>query len=120
MTWQYSQSDGRLSRDGELCGIGYSGAGDGKNNPAMEGVQCVGPIVRGRYTINAPVDTKSHGPYVMWLTPHPDNDMLGRSAFGIHGDSKSNPGSASLGCIAIERKVREQVWESGDRDLVVT
>ena len=120
MTWRWVQSTGQLSRDGNAEGYGYSGAGEGKNNPAMQEVHNVGPIPRGLYTIEPPVDTKTHGPYVMWLEPDPENDMCGRSAFGIHGDSKVEPGSASEGCIVLDRVVRERIWASGDRQLEVT
>lgn len=121
MTWRYEQGSGAISHDNdEPTVFGYSGAGDCKNDPASQGVHNMGPIPRGLYTINPPVDTKTHGPYVMWLTPDPANDMCGRSAFGIHGDSVVHPGEASEGCIVAPRPVREQIWESGDDKLEVT
>ena len=119
MTWRWVQSTGQLSRNGRIEGNGYAGAGDGKNNPAMQDVQNVGPIPRGLYTIGDPCDTESHGPYVLDLTPDAENEMFGRSAFLIHGDSVSKPGTASRGCIILPRKVREQIWASGDRELEV-
>lgn len=119
MTWRYSQSSGWLSHDGENVIEGYSGAGDGKNNPAMQDVHNVGPIPVGTYVIGAPSDTKTHGPYVLHLTPDPGNEMFSRAGFLVHGDSVVNPGTASEGCIIVPRKVREQVWDSGDRTLVV-
>jgi hypothetical protein len=56
---------------------------------------------------------------VLPLNPDPENDMHGRGGFLIPGDSKSDPGNASKGCIILPRKYREQIWESGDRTLVV-
>lgn len=44
----------------------------------------------------------------------------GRTLFRIHGDSRLNPGTASVGCIILPRHVREQMSASGDIDLVVT
>ena len=120
MTWSYAQANGQMSRDGEPVATGYSGAGEGKNNPAMQDIHNVGPIPRGNYTIEAPVDTKTHGPYVMWLVPDPANEMEGRSAFGIHGDSVVAPGTASEGCVIMPRAIREQIWNSGDTNLEVT
>lgn len=114
--WIYDQKTGQLSR---RVGVGYSGAGEGKNNPAMQDVQNVGPIPRGVYSIGDPVDTTTHGPFVLALAPDPKNDMHGRSAFLIHGDSISRPGTASRGCIIMPRNVREQVWKSGDNELEV-
>ena len=120
MTWHYKQSTGTLSHDGLYIATGYSGAGDGKNNPDMQDVHNVGPLPRGSYTIGEPSDTKTHGPYVLHLTPAPENEMFGRSAFLIHGDSVVHPGTASEGCMIFARTVREKIWQSGDRQLEVT
>lgn len=117
--WTYEQATGRLLHDGLCADTGYSGKGDGKNNPAMQDVRGIGPLPKGTYTINAPIDTHTHGPYVMWLIPDPQNDMCGRSAFGIHGDSVVHPGEASEGCMIFPRTVRERVWNSGDHTLEV-
>lgn len=117
--WTYEQSTGRLSHDGAEVTVGYAGAGDGKNNPDMQDCHNVGPLPRGRYTINAPVDTQTHGPYVLRLTPDAENDMCGRAGFLIHGDSIKSPGNASEGCIVVPRPSRVEVWESGDHDLEV-
>ena len=119
MTWKYEQETGQLSQNGADVAIGYSGAGNGKNNPAMQDVQKIGPIPRGTYTIGEPHDTPTHGPYVLRLTPDPENEMHGRSGFLIHGDSKEHPGQASEGCIIMPRNIREQVWDSGDTALEV-
>lgn len=120
MTWTYQQSTGQLSHGGAPVAVGYSGAGDGKNNPAMQDVHNVGPIPVGRYTIGEPCDTQTHGPYVLRLTPDEGNEMCGRAGMLIHGDSVAHPGTASQGCIIMARAVREQVWNSGDLDIEVT
>lgn len=119
MTWRYEQVTGRLLYNGDLVAIGYSGAGEGKNNPAMEDVHNVGPTPKGKYEIGPPVDTTTHGPYVLRLTACAGNDMCGRSGFLIHGDSVSKPGTASQGCIIMPRAVREKIWNSGDHSLEV-
>lgn len=118
--WTYAQLTGRL-RDLNLLlvGVGYSGKGPGKNNPAMQEVQFVGPIPCGFYTIGAPFESEKHGPYCLPLTPDKDNTMFGRSAFLIHGDAKFHLGEASEGCIIQARDVRERVWNSGDHRLQV-
>lgn len=117
--WLYEQTTGSLSSDGNHVAMGYSGAGDGKNNPDAQDQHNVGPLPQGKYTIGAPHDTTSHGPYVLALTPDPANEMFGRSAFLLHGDSVKAPGTASQGCIIMPRTIRERVWDSGDRDLTV-
>ena len=120
LAWTYGQKSGELQQDGKPVAAGYSGAGAGKNNPALENVPNVGPIPQGDWTISGPpVDTADHGPYVLKLNPEDDTETFGRSGFLIHGDSKEHPGCASHGCVILPRAVREQVWNSGDRTLEV-
>jgi hypothetical protein len=117
--WTYQQADGKLFRGDELVGQGYSGFGEGKNNPALENVADVGPIPRGRYHIGPPEDTAAHGPHVMRLSIEPGTVSFGRDGFLIHGDSCVHPGSASHGCIVVERSVRDLISGSGDSELQV-
>lgn len=119
MTWQYEQVTGRLLQDGERVAIGYSGAGECKNDPSAQDVHNAGPIPRGTYTIGEPYDTKTHGPYVLRLTPDASNAMCGRSGFLIHGDSVVAPGTASEGCVIVGRAIRQKIWDSGDHELRV-
>jgi len=56
---------------------------------------------------------------VLKLNPAPSTDTHGRGGFLMHGDSKEHPGSASHGCVILPRAVREEVWNSGDRELEV-
>jgi len=123
--WKYEQLTGRLFSDysnptgEEVVAIGYSGHGEGKNNPNLQNVHDVGPLPVGVYDIGPPQDTVTHGPYVLTLHPEPDNVMYGRSGFLIHGDSVVHPGTASQGCIIMSRDIREKIWKSGDRVLRV-
>jgi hypothetical protein len=120
----YSQSSGEMhNAAGVLLGTGYAGHGAGVNNPALQSIQNTGPLPQGVYTINPPVDTATHGPYVMWLTPNPANEMFGRFGFGIHADEVANPGKrlASTGCIVMSNRVA--IWtaaQADDRQLRVT
>lgn len=122
----YEQSTGRWFHNGELLGTGYSGNGEGKNNPNKDAVHNIGPIPRGLYTIERPIHTSlapvggwPHGPFVLPLTPDPENEMFGREGFLVHGDKINAPGTASEGCIIQSRPVREAIWATGDRDLEV-
>jgi hypothetical protein len=117
--WVYEQVTGDIRYDGKVIASGYSGHGEGKNDPSKQNVRMVGPIPEGYYTIEPPRETKSHGPYVMPLIPFPQNQMFGRSGFMIHGDSIKAPGTASEGCIIVGRTVREAIWQSNDRTLKV-
>jgi hypothetical protein len=120
LAWCYAQKTGELQQDCRHVATGYSGTGIGKNNPEMQRVQNVGPIPQGDWAIaGPPVNTAEHGPYVLALKPNAETNTFGRSGFLMHGDSVQTPGHASQGCIVMPRPVREQVWNSGDRDLKV-
>ena len=118
--WTYLQSTGELLHDDKHVAFGYSGApGAAKNNPSMQNVHNTGPIPRGIYEIGEPEDTQAHGPFVLPLTPHADNQMFGRAGFLIHGDSIQHPGTASQGCIILARLFRLRIAQSGDQHLLV-
>lgn len=121
--WQYSQTTGALTdANGAVRATGYSGHGDGLNNPALQGVPDVGPCPQGLYSIGAPVNSMTHGPFVLPLIPHDGNEMFGRSGFLIHGDEVNHIGErlASRGCIILPPDARHLVWDSGDHILKVT
>lgn len=98
---------------------GYSGHGEGKNDPSKENVRSVGPIPRGMWRVTGkPYNSKRVGPYALVLEPV-GHDAHGRTAFRVHGDSVKAPGTASNGCIVVPRWARERIYKSGDRDLLV-
>jgi hypothetical protein len=117
--WTYHQASGLLAHDGEPSATGYSGAGAGKNSPAMQDVPNVGPIPQGRYRIGPLFDSQGHGPKCMRVIPCEGTETFGRDGFLIHGDSIAAPGTASHGCIILTRPVREAIAASGDADLEV-
>jgi hypothetical protein len=118
--WTYAQKTGELLQNGNRIAAGYSGFDNGKNNPSMQAVANVGPIPQGDWTIvGPPVNTTTHGPFVLRLEPATSTNLFGRSGFLMHGDSIEAPGAASHGCIIMPRTVREQVWQSGDTVLQV-
>ena len=122
--WIYAQGSGELSRDDDdtVVSIGYSGSGEGKNNPAMQQIHDVGPIPRGIWHIGEPeaVDVVGpHGPFVLPLTPAEGTPTFERLGFLIHGDSLAHVGSASHGCIILNRHVREAIAASHDQLLKV-
>lgn len=115
--WQYTQSSGQLHHNGKLIATGYSGRGEGRNNPALEAGRAVGPLPRGRWkVVGPPYNSANVGPYALKLEPVGHN-AHGRTAFRIHGNNKAN--DASHGCLIFPRNIRELVWSSGDRDLEV-
>jgi len=116
MSWQYQQSTGQLSQNGLLIARGYSGFGKHKNVPESQGRRSLGPIPQGKYSIGPLRTSKNTGPFVMDLTPV-GHDALGRTAFQIHGDNAT--GTASHGCIILDRPTRLRIGRSGDRELIV-
>jgi len=117
MAWVYSQSTGRVTRNNQVEGQGYSGTGAGRDNGAMQNVRDVGPIPRGRYQIGAAHDTQTHGPHVMGLTPLQGTQTFGRDNFLIHGDNRRH--DASTGCVILDRALRDRISASGDTVLEV-
>jgi hypothetical protein len=118
--WTYKQLTGELyDSTMKRIATGYSGAGDGKNNPAMQEVRNIGPLPKGIYSIGAPRDLQGgpHGPFVLPLTPNPKNEMFGRAGFLIHGDNSTH--TASEGCIILPLPIRMAISQSPDKALEV-
>ena len=117
--WTYQQSTGKLSHNGDLVGMGYSGHGAGVNNGALESDAGIGPIPRGLWIIGPFYDDPHLGPCVAHLDPVSPDDAHGRTLFRIHGDNAEGNESASRGCIIMNRLVRLAVKSSGDTSLQV-
>jgi hypothetical protein len=121
---EYTQHTGELActdAKGKPFGeTGYSGAGIFKNWPGGESAKNWGPIPRGKYTIQPAFagNYKTKGPLVMALTPDIGNAMFGRDGFLVHGDSRTDPGTASQGCIVVGPETRKKM--SGGGTLTVT
>lgn len=116
MTLLYRQRDGEIDLDGHYEGLGYSGRGAARNNPAMEAMPNLGPIPRGKYSIGPAHDHPALGPIVFNLEPV-GHDAHGRSAFRIHGDNMAH--DASHGCIIAGRAVRMHIRLLGETELEV-
>lgn len=117
--WIYHQVNGDMFKDLQWVARGYSGFGEGKNDPEKQTIHDVGPIPRGNYSIGPPHDTADHGPHVLRLTPVAGTEMFGRDGFLIHGDSIAHPGTASHGCIILGPDTRHRISGSGDNELQV-
>src|SRR5438552_12408628 len=114
--WKYVQQTGEVFRNGTLVDTGYSGAGNGRNNPLKECEHNIGPTPRGYYSIGAEITAPT--PVTLPLTPDdPNYCSPPRSGFLIHGDNST--GTASTGCIILKRLTREQIRDSEDTRLQV-
>lgn len=123
----YSQSSGRFYlADGEdvraLIAKGYSGSGSHRNNPESEALVSRGPIPRGVWRLEPAFNHARLGPCSIPCEPVEEKTALGRDGFFIHGDNSRGDGTASHGCIILDRGTRELVnaaVRQGVRTLVV-
>lgn len=116
--WTYKQSTGELMLNGEHVTYGYSGHGEGLNNPTLEHVRDTGPIPVGAYSIGHYYKHASLGPVTMNLTPV-NHAARGRDNFRIHGDNSLGNKSASHGCIILQRRTRVFISDHADKQLLV-
>lgn len=120
MAWTYEQATGEMrAPDGTVVATGYAGLPPYKNDPTAEARHDQGPLPRGGYTIGDVVEGTHMGPFAIRLTPDPANEMFGRGAFFIHGDSIEHPGQASNGCIIMPSAIRHRIAASDDKALQV-
>jgi len=96
---------------------GYSGHGDGVNNPDKQCEKKVGPLPAGEYAMGDARDGPS--PLSIPLTPTAGTDTCGRGGFLIHGDNDKGNRSASEGCIIVPRDVRKTIDDAGGGTLTV-
>jgi hypothetical protein len=125
----YSQFTGNMTCVNDITGQqyvncnGYSGRGLGFNNPDLQSLSGnvpagldafshiidAGPAPRGYYRIGAAIQRPGFGPPVLPLHPLPFTNMWGRGGIQIHGDSRAQPGSASNGCLILDKKCRADI-----------
>ena len=123
--WTFEQRTGKLyDPQGNCVATGYAGGNEGKNpegknNPDMQDKPCIGPLPEGMYTLETPIMQSHLGPFAIPLEPDSGNTMFGRGYFYVHGDTIASPGSASEGCIIMDRTTRNMMWESSDHRLKV-
>lgn len=122
MSFTYRQTTGQLVGP-DFGAQGYSGNGEGLNNPAMQDAHAVGPLPQGTYTILPPHADAKVGPIAMHLVPAAGNRMFNRGDFLIHGDNAAANHSASEGCIIMPHDARVAIGAAvlaGDNQLTVT
>jgi RHS repeat-associated protein len=119
LIWEYHISTGAVwhfppgGGAAELIDFGYSGRGDGLNNPLYQLEENVGPILEGDCSIG-PLQTNvtKEGielPFSMRLRPNPGTQTFGRGGFIIHG------GTTSKGCPIFDEPTRKKIGNSGDK-----
>lgn len=119
MPWVYNIRTKTFKLNGKyMFSSMYAGAPGFKDDPALQCVKNKGPLPRGSYTISDPIaHHPTAGRFVLRLAPHRGNSMCGRSGFLIHGDN--GRGTASNGCIVLDRQHRKDLVDSSDKELIV-
>lgn len=116
----YVIQTGRLYDEDFKCkAIGYSGFGEGYNNPSFMDKINIGPIPKGKWKIFSKINSVDMGECVLPLIPHDSTNTFGRGNFYIHGDNKEHNCTASKGCIVLSLSVREFLNDSTDKILNV-
>lgn len=126
----YQVKTGILQANGAIIGKGYSGHGEGINNPDMEMDADIGPLPRGDWELKLiaddngnPIDYKGKKAPVFHVIPCSGTETFGRSGFLMHGHMSGeivgNPETekSSLGCLVQEHATRVQVMISTDKRL---
>ena len=128
LDWVYDQSNGNLYlADNEdarsFVATGYSGAPDHVNRTESEGLIAKGPIPRGVWRMDPPTNHVRLGPVAIGLEAADPKTALKRSGFFVHGDNQRVDGSASTGCIILDRATRDLMsalyWSWGCRSILV-
>ena len=123
--WEYAQSTGKLTYVSDATGkryeigTGYSGKGEGLNNPLRAFRKNEGPIPQGDWKISEAFKHKSKGSVVMKLSSAASEQAYGRSEFLIHGDNDAMNKTASEGCIILDKSIRDRIAKSKDKNLKV-
>jgi hypothetical protein len=93
----------------------YSGSGAGRNNPAMQGVENIGPIPRGSWSVSG-VQQDLHGKAhsnVLRLQADPGTNTFNRHDILVHGDNAT--GTASKGCVIAPAQTRSVLQDAYTR-----
>jgi Protein of unknown function (DUF2778) len=121
MPYSYEQSTGILRYGAMYVDRGYAGHPPHVNDSEAQNIPNAGPLPCGLYDIGDAYLDPEKGPLTMRLTPHPENEMFGRSGFMIHGDEVGNPGKqlASDGCMIFAYATRLAIDSVLDKLLQV-
>ncbi|MBS3049858.1 tlde1 domain-containing protein [Enterobacter mori] len=120
MVWVYKVSVHKFYLNGTYqFDADYSGRPGFWNDSANEYVSHKGPLPRGTYTIGPAFYHPKTRAMTMRLTPFIENQMCGRDAFMIHGNSVAHPQDASDGCIILNLSGRKTINDSSDKTLII-
>jgi len=105
----YSQGSGQMRCVNDQTGqqyyneTGYSGTGQGRNNPNMQDIPNTGPIPQGSWRWGNPYNSPNTGANTIPMTPLPGNQCSNTprdcDTFRSHGNNAQN--DASHGCIIL-------------------
>jgi hypothetical protein len=102
----YSVRTGQLTLDNQLLGIGFSGVGAARNNPALQNQPKTGPIPVGEWRIATRVKDIKTGEPALHLHQLMNPPVRFGEIFTIHADTRPNAGESG---IAMPRNVRDAI-----------
>ena len=109
MNINYDQVTGNITDEaGNLLATGWSGRGEGKNNPDMQSVHNEGPLPQGLYETGEWEHQHNGLGHDVVALHQIEGETYGRDGFFIHGPSVNpdNYGEESKGCIVVPREGR--------------
>jgi hypothetical protein len=112
----YNQRTGQLTRDNQLVGMGFSGTGAARNNPALQNQPKTGPIPAGEWRIALRVKDFKTGEPLFHLHQLTNPPVRFGEPFTIHADTRPNAGESG---IAMPRNVRDGIKVGGFTKLKV-
>ncbi len=118
--YKYRITSGEFFYNSLLLDTGYSGYPPYKNIPSAVHLMGLGPIPYGDWSFGFTSHNETHmGPIAIPILPSVGTNTYGRGGFYAHGESISNPGFASHGCIILKRETREHIINNIDKRLQV-
>jgi hypothetical protein len=117
----YKQTTGQLMLDNQVIGTGYSGKGQGRNNPGMQNQKNVGPIPAGEWKIMGKRVDDRTGELIVDTLPSGHNAagrFPGTELFKIHGETNP-PGMSPAGDIVMPREALDKIDPNGFPTLKV-
>jgi hypothetical protein len=102
----YNLRTGQLTLDNQLLGVGFSGVGGARNNPAFQNQAKTGPIPAGEWRIAVRHNDVKTGEPILHLHHLMNPPVRFGEIFTIHADKGPNAGESG---IAMPRNVRDAI-----------
>jgi hypothetical protein len=92
----YNLRTGQLTLDNQLIGVGFSGTGAAKNNPALQNQATTGPIPAGEWRMLKPVKDFKTGEPIIAMHHLMNPPVRFGERFTLHPDTRINAGASGI------------------------